>query len=74
MDQEGNVLAVGLTNYSSARLKTLKSLKPDDIRPELGYNYYCHVIREENITLPRGEGGPACLLPAEKIPHGCYYS
>ena len=64
LDRDGNVLAVGLSNYSSARLSALKTLKPGDIRDKLGYIYYCCVIREENITLPRGEGGPACLLPA----------
>ncbi len=62
VDRDGNILAVGLCNYSSAELGSLKTLKADDIKRELGYIYYRYAVGGDNIILPRGEGGSVCLL------------
>jgi len=47
----GQVIAKGLTNYSSAELERIKGAKTSQIEPLLGYKYYDEVIHRDNLVI-----------------------
>jgi glutamate 5-kinase len=52
-DAEGNVIARGLTNYSSADVERIKGLKSDKIAQILGRRPYEEVIHRDNLAIVR---------------------
>jgi glutamate 5-kinase len=50
-DNEGQVIARGLTNYSSADVERIKGLKSDKIAQVLGRRPYEEVIHRDNLAL-----------------------
>jgi glutamate 5-kinase len=52
-DAEGNVLARGLTNYSSADVERIKGLKSEKIAQVLGRRPYEEVIHRDNLAIVR---------------------
>ena len=50
-DAEGQVIARGLSNYSSADVERIKGLKSDKIAQVLGLRPYEEVIHRDNLTL-----------------------
>jgi len=51
------VVAVGLTNYSSADLNKIKGLKTRDIVSKLGYKDYDEVVHRDNMFVPGEQDG-----------------
>jgi len=51
VDSEGNEIARGLTNYSSAQIEKIKGLKTAQIADALGDNPYDEVIHRDNMTV-----------------------
>jgi glutamate 5-kinase len=52
-DNEGNVLARGLSNYSSADVARIKGLKSEKISQVLGHRPYEEVVHRDNLALVR---------------------
>jgi glutamate 5-kinase len=52
-DSEGNVLARGLSNYSSADVARIKGLKSEKISQVLGHRPYEEVVHRDNLALVR---------------------
>ena len=52
-DGEGNVLARGLSNYSSADVARIKGLKSEKISQVLGHRPYEEVVHRDNLALVR---------------------
>ncbi len=52
-DNEGNVVARGLSNYSSADVNRIKGLKSDKIAQVLGLAPYEEVVHRDNLALVR---------------------
>lgn len=50
-DSEGNVIARGLTNYSSADVARIKGLKSDRISQVLGHRPYEEVVHRDNLAI-----------------------
>lgn len=50
-DSEGRVIAVGLVNYSSEDIDTIKGLKSRDIEKRLGHKEYDEVVHRDNLAL-----------------------
>jgi glutamate 5-kinase len=50
-DGEGRVIAVGLVNYSSEDIDTIKGLKSRDIEKRLGHKEYDEVVHRDNLAL-----------------------
>jgi glutamate 5-kinase len=50
-DPEGNVVARGLTNYSSADVERIKGLKSDKISQVLGRRPYEEIIHRDNLAI-----------------------
>jgi len=51
VDEKGERIAKGLTNYSSEELKKIKGLKTSEIERVLGYKYADEVIHRDNLVL-----------------------
>ena len=51
VDPEGNEIARGLTNYSSAQIEKIKGLKTAQIADVLGDNPYDVVVHRDNMTV-----------------------
>ncbi len=51
VDSEGNEIARGLTNYSSAQIEKIKGLKTAQIADALGDNPYDVVVHRDNMTV-----------------------
>lgn len=49
--QEGSLIAIGITNYSSDELKKLAGIKTDQIEIILGYTYGDEMIHRDNMVL-----------------------
>jgi len=52
-DAEGNVIARGLTNYSSADVERIKGLKSEKIAQVLGRRPYEEIIHRDNLAIVR---------------------
>jgi glutamate 5-kinase len=52
-DNEGNVVARGLSNYSAADVDRIKGLKSDKIAQTLGRRPYEEVVHRDNLALAR---------------------
>lgn len=51
MDSNGNLVAVGLTNYSSEDLQKIKGKHTSNIETILGYKEYDEVLHRDNLVL-----------------------
>ena len=51
VSKEGQVLAVGITNYASDEIEKIQSVRSDKIEEILGYSYGPEVIHRDNLTL-----------------------
>lgn len=62
---EGETVAVGLSNYSSAELDMIKGLRSELIEERLGHKDFDEVMHRDNMVVfsPDDEEGLACLLP-----------
>lgn len=50
-DRSGNVIAKGMTNYSSSDINIIKGLKSIDIEKKLGYKYADEVVHRNNMVV-----------------------
>ena len=48
---QGDVIAKGITNYSSSDMLRIKGLKSKDIEKRLGYKYAEEVIHRDNMVI-----------------------
>ncbi len=51
VDSQGEVIGVGLTNYSSQDIACIKGLKTCDIGKSLGYQGYDEVVHRDNMVI-----------------------
>ncbi|RMG71963.1 MAG: glutamate 5-kinase [Nitrospirae bacterium] len=51
VDERGNRIAKGLTNYSSSEVERIKGLRTSEIEKTLGYKYADEVIHRDNLVL-----------------------
>lgn len=51
VDETGNVIGVGLINYKSGEVDTIKGLHSEEIEPAIGYKYSDEVIHRNNFVL-----------------------
>ena len=51
MDRNGNVIGIGLTNYKSAEIETIKGRHSDEIEGLIGYKHSDEVIHRDNFVL-----------------------
>ena len=56
LDEEENVIATGLSNYSRRDLEKIKGLKTADIEKTLGYKDSDEVIHRDNLVILQGSG------------------
>ena len=47
----GEVIAKGITNYSSSDMQKIKGMKSGDIEKKLGYKYAEEVIHRDNMVI-----------------------
>ncbi len=59
---DGEVIAVGLTNYSSGDINKIKGLNTRDIEAKLGYKDYDEIIHRDNMFVPGEEEAALCHL------------
>jgi glutamate 5-kinase len=50
-NMQGEVIAKGITNYSSSDLEKIKGLKSVDIEKKLGYKYTEEIIHRDNMVV-----------------------
>jgi glutamate 5-kinase len=50
-DSKGNVIARGISNYSSPDVNKIKGLKSVDIVKKLGYKYTEEIIHRDNMVI-----------------------
>ncbi len=55
VDQEGNVIGIGLTNYKSSEIESIKGRHSEEIETLIGYKHSDEVIHRNNFVLT-GEG------------------
>ena len=51
MNSKGNVIAKGISNYSSDEINIIRGYKSDEIENVLGYKYDDNVIHIDNLTI-----------------------
>lgn len=51
VDREGNVIGVGLTNYKSSEIDTIKGRHSEEIETLIGYKHSDEVIHRDNFVL-----------------------
>jgi glutamate 5-kinase len=50
-DLRGDILGIGLVNYSSAEIREIQGLKTNQIKSILGHKSYDEVIHRDNLAL-----------------------
>ena len=53
-DEQGRVLALGLTNYGSAEIEKIKGRHSREIAGLLGYCHSDEIIHRDNLVLAEG--------------------
>jgi glutamate 5-kinase len=51
LDEQGNAIATGLSNYSASDLGKIKGLKTGEIEKALGYKDSDEVIHRDNLVV-----------------------
>jgi glutamate 5-kinase len=51
IDHEGTVIGVGLTNYKSSEIESIKGCHSEDIEKIIGYKHSDEVIHRDNFVL-----------------------
>ncbi len=51
VDQQGNRIACGMSNYSAAEIQTIKGAQSKEIMSLLGYEYGAEVVHRNNLVL-----------------------
>jgi len=51
VDQHGNRIACGMSNYSAAEIETIKGAQSKQIMPLLGYEYGAEVVHRNNLVV-----------------------
>jgi len=51
VDQQGNRIACGMSNYSAADIQTIKGAHSEDIMSLLGYEYGAEVVHRNNLVV-----------------------
>jgi glutamate 5-kinase len=51
VDQQGNRVACGMSNYSAADIQTIKGAHSEDIMSLLGYEYGAEVVHRNNLVV-----------------------
>ncbi|MDR3570477.1 MAG: glutamate 5-kinase [Syntrophobacteraceae bacterium] len=51
LDRSGNVIGIGLTNYKSTEIETIKGCHSDEIEGLIGYKHSDEVIHRDNFVL-----------------------
>jgi len=49
--RDGEVLGIGLVNYSAADVRKIKGLKSNQIQQQLGYKPFDEVIHRDNLAI-----------------------
>ena len=51
IDKEGNVIGVGLTNYKSNEIESIKGRHSEEIEKLIGYKHSDDVIHRDNFVI-----------------------
>jgi glutamate 5-kinase len=51
VDQQGNRIACGMSNYTAADIQTIKGAHSEDIMSLLGYEYGAEVVHRNNLVV-----------------------
>ena len=51
LNSEGNIIAKGISNYSSEEINVIRGYKSDEIEEILGYKYDDNVVHIDNLTI-----------------------